>query len=48
VWKRTLKPKTVDIAITELVPLSAADRKAFEREFTAYGAFVGREPRFSW
>jgi hypothetical protein len=48
VWKRTLKPKTVDIAITELVPLSAADRKAFEREFTAYGAFIGREPRLSW
>ena len=48
IWKRSLKAKTVDIAVTPLVKIAAADRKAFEREFAAYGAFVGREPRVSW
>ncbi len=48
IWKRTLKPKTVDIAVTALVKIGVADRKAFEREFAAYGTFVGREPRVNW
>ena len=48
IWKRSLKPKSVDIAVTSLVKIAAANRKAFEREFVAYGKFVGREPRVNW
>jgi len=48
VWKRTLKPKTVDVVTTSLKPTTASDRKAFEREFAMYGKFVGREPRVLW
>jgi hypothetical protein len=48
IWKRTLKPKTVDVAVTALVTIGVADRRAFDREFAAYGAFVGREPRVNW
>jgi len=48
IWKRTLKPKTVDIAATVLGAVSDADRRAFEREFVAYGKFVAREPRVVW
>ena len=48
IWKRTLKTKTVDIAATSLATIGVADRKAFEREFAAYGEFVGREPRVNW
>lgn len=48
VWKRTIKPKTVDITTIQLVPVGDADRRAFEREFAAYGAFLGREPRVTW
>ena len=48
VWKRSLKAKTVDIAVTPLVTVGDTDRRAFEREFAAYGAFLGREPRVTW
>jgi hypothetical protein len=48
IWKRTLKPKTVDVVTTVFGSVTATDRKAFEREFAAYGAFLGREPRVSW
>jgi len=48
IWKRTLKTKTVDITVTTLGSLSATDIRAFEREFAAYGRFVGREPRVTW
>ncbi|MGC4175425.1 winged helix DNA-binding domain-containing protein [Demequina sp.] len=48
IWKRTLKPKTVDVVTTTLEPATASDKKAFEREFAAYGKFLGREPRVSW
>ena len=48
IWKRTLKPKFVAVAVTALVKLTAADRKAFEREFALYGAFLSREAQVSW
>jgi len=48
IWKRTLKPRVVAVAATPLVKLTAADRKAFEREFAAYGAFLGREAQVAW
>ena len=48
IWKRALKPKTADVSVTELVPMTDVDRRAFDREFDAYGKFVGREPRVNW
>ena len=48
IWKRTLKTKAVDIAVTQLGSLSAADTRAFEREFAAYGRFLAREARVAW
>jgi len=48
IWKRALKTKTVDVAATPLERIGAADRRAFEREFATYGAFLGREPRVQW
>lgn len=48
IWKRTLKPRSVAVAVTPLAKLTAADRKAFEREFAAFGAFVGREAYVVW
>jgi len=48
IWKRALKAKTADIAVTTLTKLTAKDRTAFQREFGAYGMFVGREPRVTW
>ncbi|MCR6712245.1 MAG: winged helix DNA-binding domain-containing protein [Demequina sp.] len=48
IWKRTLKPKTVDVVTTEFTATTASDRKAFEREFATYARFVGREARVAW
>jgi len=47
-WKRTLKARTVDVATTMFMATTASDKKAFEREFAAYGAFVGRAARVVW
>jgi hypothetical protein len=48
IWKRTLKTRTVDIVTTCFDAIGVKDRVAFEREFAAYGAFLGREPRVTW
>ena len=48
IWKRTLKPRTVDAVATAFEAITEHDRKAFEREFAGYGKFVGREPRVAW
>jgi len=48
IWKRTLKPKVAAIAVTPLTRFTAADRRAFEAEFAAYGAFLSREPQVAW
>lgn len=48
IWKRTLKARAISVAATSLVRLTAADRKAFEQEFAAYGAFLRREAQVAW
>lgn len=48
IWKRALKAKVAAVAVTPLAKLTAADRKAFEREFVDYARFWGRDAKVAW
>jgi hypothetical protein len=47
-WRRTVKRTKVEVAVTELVALSARDRTAVEAAFRPYGQFLGLPCSVAW
>jgi hypothetical protein len=47
-WKRAAKRAHVDVTVTPLTSLSAAERTAAEAAFEPYGHFVGLPVRLAW
>jgi hypothetical protein len=43
-WKRTLKPKQVDVSLSSFAPLTRPQRAAAAAAAERYGAFLGRRP----
>ena len=47
-WRRSLGAAAVDLTLAPRVPLTDAERAAFEREVARYGRFLGLDARSEW
>jgi hypothetical protein len=47
-WSRTLRPRIVAVEARPWSAASRPERVSFERAFSSYGAFLGREATVSW
>jgi hypothetical protein len=47
-WRRTAEARGVDVALVPRVPLTDAERAAFDREVARLGRFLGLDARSDW